>query len=69
MRMSDFAGNLPRTFISFHCLEKKSNVQEKSSTGENQGLVISPLGSSAETVQTPETDTSPVKTLTVLKST
>ena len=31
--------------------------------------MISPLGSSAETVQTPETDTSLVKTMTVLQST
>ena len=67
--MSEFIGNSPRTFISFHCLEKKTTVQEKHSTGEDQELVISPLGSSAGTVQTPEIYTSPVKTLTVLKST
>ena len=65
---SDFAVNLQRTSISFRWLEKKTNVQEKSQTGEDQRLVISPPGPSPETVQIREADTSPVKTMTVLQS-
>ena len=67
--MSEFAGNSPRTFICCHCLEKKSNVKEKSQIGEDQELVISPPGTSADTVQIPEIDTSAVKAMTVLQST
>ena len=66
MKMSDFAGNLPRTLISFRRLRKKSNLQERCQTGEDQEVVISPPGTSAETVQIPETDTSPKKTMTAL---
>ena len=68
MRKSDIAGNLPRTFISFGCSETKANMQERSQTGEGQQLVISPPSTSAGTVRIPETDTSPVNTMTVLHS-
>ena len=68
MRISVIAGNLPRTSISFRCLEKKPNVQERSQTGEDQRLVISPPSTSVEVVQIPETDMSPVKTMMVLQS-
>ena len=43
-------------------------MQERSQTEENQQLVISPPGTSAETVQIRETDTLPVKTMTELQS-
>ena len=43
-------------------------MQEGSQTGEDQRLVISPPGTSAETVQIPEADTSPVKKMTLLHS-
>ena len=66
--MSKLAGNLPQTFISFHCLEKNSNAQERSQTGDNQQLLISPSGTSVETVRNSETDASPVKTIMVLQS-
>ena len=68
MRKSDLAGNLPRTFISFGCSETKANMQERSKTGEGQQLVISPPSTSSGTVRIPETDTSPVNTMTVLHS-
>ena len=66
--MIEFAGNLPRTFIGFRCFEKKSNVRETSQYGEDQRVVSSPTSTSAEAVQIPEADTSPVKTMTVLYS-
>ena len=67
MRMREFTGNIPQTSINFRCLQKKSNVQEKSQTGEDNRLVVSPPIPSTETVQNLETDTSPVKTMTVLQ--
>ena len=66
--MSEFTGKLPRTSICFRCLEKKSNLQRRSQTGEDKRLVNSPRSKSAESVQIPKTDTSPVKTMTVLQS-
>ena len=41
---------------------------ERSQTGEDRQLVFSPPGTFTETVQIPETDTSPVKTIMVLQS-
>ena len=66
--MSEFAGIIPQTFINFRSLEKKSNVPEKSQTGEDQRLVMSPPIIFAETAQFHETNKSPVKTMTVLQS-
>ena len=43
-------------------------MQERSQSGEDQRQGISPPSTSAETVQISETDTSPVKTMTVLQS-
>ena len=67
MRKYEFADYLPRTFICFRCLEKKSNVQERSQTEEDQRLLISPSSTYAEIVEIPDTDTPPVKTMTVLQ--
>ena len=43
-------------------------MQEKSQTGKDQQLENPSPGTSAETGQIPESDTSPVKTMTVLQS-
>ena len=63
--MSEFDGDLQRTLISFRCLEKESKLQGWSKTEENQQLVILPPDAVAERIEIPETDTSPVKTMTV----
>ena len=68
MKLSSFVGDLLETFISFRCLEKKSNVQERRKTGEVQQLVIPPQNAVAGAVDILESDTSPVKTMTVLQS-
>ena len=68
MRKSEPVGKLPRTFISFRCLEKKPNVQKRSQTKEDQQLVISTPSTTAETSQILGRDRSPMKTLTVLQS-
>ena len=64
--MNEFAGNIPRTLKSCRFLENKSNVPERSQTGENRQVVISPPSTSAETVQIPETDASLLETMTLL---
>ena len=66
--MSEPAGILPQIVMSFHYLEKKSIVQERDHTREDQQLVTSPPDFADETVRNSETDTSPVKTMTVLQS-
>ena len=43
-------------------------MREESQTGEYQHLVNFPPSTSAETIQIPETNTSSVKTMTVLQS-
>ena len=67
MRMSELVGSLPGTFISFGFLQKKSNVQERSQTREDQQLMMSTTSASAETVQTPGRDTSLKKKIMVLQ--
>ena len=66
--MNEIAGNLPRTFISFGPLRKQSKLQETRHTEKSQQLVISSPRAVVETIEIPETDTSPVETMTVLQS-
>ena len=68
MRMSDFAGNLPRTFKSFLCLEKESKLQGWSQAEKDQQPVISHPIAVADMIEIPGTDTSHVKTTTILRS-
>ena len=68
MKKNFFAGNLQRTFISFRRLEKQSNVQESSQIGDDEQLVISPPIAVAEINEFPETETSPSRTMRVLRS-
>ena len=67
--MNKFAGNLPQTFMSFSCLEKKTKLHVRRQSEESQQLVIFPLDSDAETVKILETDTSSVKPIVALQST
>ena len=69
MKTSEFAGSLPQTFINFRCLEKKYDVQERIQAVADQLSVIAPPNRVVETVEIPETDTSPVKVMAVLQST
>ena len=55
-------------FRKLRCLEKKSKVQDRSQTGEDQHFVISAPDTTDEKVQFPETATSPVKTMTNLQN-
>ena len=66
MKVSHFVSILPRIFTSFRCLEKKSKVRESNQTGDNRHMAISPSARVAETGQNLDTDTPPVKTMTVL---
>ena len=43
-------------------------MQERNHTGEGQQLVISPRDTASEMVHFPETDTLPIKTMTMLQS-
>ena len=65
--MGEFAGNLPQTLVKFRCSEKKSKWQGWSQTEEAQQLVISPPSAVAETMEVPQTDTTPVRTMTALQ--
>ena len=66
--MSEFAGNLPQTFIGFRCLEKISITQEKNQTKEDQQLVFSLASAVSEMIEIPECDKLPVETMPVLRS-
>ena len=68
MEISEFDDNLPRTFINLRCLKKESKMKRWSQTGEEQQLMVSPRVAVAVMIQIMETDTSPVKTMTVLQS-
>ena len=65
----EYAGELPRKFISFHCLENKSNVPKDHSTEGTENYPDLPQRSEVEIVVTAETDTSPTKRLAVLQVT
>ena len=67
--MGEYAGELPRKFISFHCLENESNVPKDHNTEGTENFPDPPQGSELEIVVIEETETSPTKSLAVLQVT
>ena len=67
--MGEYAGELPRKFISFHCLENESNVPNGHNTEETENYPDLPQRSEVEIVVIEETETSPSKSLAVLQMT
>ena len=65
--MGEYAGELPRKFISFHCLENESNVPKDHNTEETENYPDLPQKSEVEIVVIEETETSPSKSLAVLQ--
>ena len=67
--MSEYGGELPRKFISFHCLENESNVPKDRDTEETENYSDLPQRSEVDIVVIEETETSPSKSLAVLQVT
>ena len=67
--MGEYAGELPRKFISFHCLENESDVPKGHNTEEAEKYPDLPQRSEVEIVVIEETETSPSKSLAVLQVT
>ena len=65
--MGEYAGELPRKFISFHCLKNESNVPKDCNTEESENYPDLPRRSGVEIVMIEETETSPSKSLAVLQ--
>ena len=65
--MREYAGELPRKFISFHCLENESNVPKDHNTEGTENYPDLPQRSEGEIVVIEETETSPTKSLAVLQ--
>ena len=56
--MGEYAGELPRKFISFHCLENESNVPKDHNTEKTESYPGLPQRSEVEVVVIEETETS-----------
>ena len=67
--MGEYAGELPRKFISFHCLENEFNVPKDHNTEGTENYPDLPQRSEVEIVVIEETETSPTKSLAVLQVT
>ena len=67
--MGEHAGELPRKFISFHCLENESNVPKDHNTEGTENYPDLPQRSEVGIVVIEETETSPTKSLAVLQVT
>ena len=67
--MGEYAGELPRKFISFHCLENESNVPKDHNTERTENYPDLPQSSEVEIVVIEETETSPTKSLAVVQVT
>ena len=67
--MGEYAGELPRKFISFHCLENESNEPKDHNTEGTENYPDLPQRSGVEIVVIEETETSPTKSLAVLQVT
>ena len=65
--MGEYAGMLPRKFISFHCLEKESNVLKDRNTEGTENNPDLPQRGESEIVVIEETETSPSKSLAVFQ--
>ena len=67
--MGEYAGELPRKFIGFHCLENQSNVPKDHNTERTEKYPDLPQRSEVEIVVIEETETSPTESLAVLQVT
>ena len=67
--MGEDAGEMPRKFISFHCLENESNVPKDLNTEGTENYPDLPQRSEVEIVVIEKTETSPTKSLAVLQVT
>ena len=67
--MGEYAGELPRKFFSFHCLENESNVLKDHNTERTENYRELPQRSEVEIVVIEKTETSPTKSLAVLQVT
>ena len=67
--MGEYAGELPRKFINFHCLENESNEPKDHNTEGTENYPDLPQRSEVEIVVIEETETSPTKSLAVLQVT
>ena len=67
--MGEYAGELPRKFISFNCLENESNEPKHHNTEGTENYPDLPQRSEVEIVVIEETETSPTKNLAVLQVT
>ena len=67
--MGEYAGELPRKFISFHCLVNESNVLKDHNTEGTENYPDLHQRSGVEIVVIEETETSPTKSLAVLQVT
>ena len=67
--MGEYAGELPRKFISFHCLENESNEPKDHNTEGTENFPDRPQRGEVEIVVIEETETSPTKSLAVLQVT
>ena len=67
--MGEDAGELPRKFISFHCLENESNVPKDHNIEGTEYYPDLPQRSEVEIVVIEETETSPTRSLAVLQVT
>ena len=67
--MGEYAGELPRKFISFHCSENESNVPKDHNTRGTENYPDLPRRSKVEIVVIEETETSPTESLAVLQVT
>ena len=67
--MGEYAGESPRKFISFHCLENESNEPKDHNTEGTENYPELPQRSEVEIVMIEETEISPMKSLAVLQVT
>ena len=65
--MGEYAGELPRKFISFHCLGNEFNEPKDQNTEGAENYPDLPQRSEVEIVVIEETETSPTKSLAVLQ--
>ena len=65
--MGEVAGELPRKFLSLHCLQNESNVPKDHNTEGTENYPDLPQRSEVEIVVIEETETSPTKSLAVLQ--
>ena len=66
--MAEYAGELPRKFLSFHCLEKESNESTDSNTERTENYPDLSEGSESKIFIIEETETSPAKVWQCYKS-